>query len=162
MTTKKISRLYYLFPIFGLIVCAIWGAMLFQGEARTATSASWPTTDGVVIKSEWLHHATDGCRFSLQFQYAYSTQGRKYTGNNYQYGGECNDDDVERIVSMYPVGAHVLVHYSPADPQQSVISPDTVSNNAKAAMAVSLILMALFGYLVFVIWRHRSLRNNRA
>ena len=155
MAPKKISRLYYLIPVIGLVLCTVFGMRLLESEYGNDATAFWPTTDGVVIRSEWAPHGGAGCRFSLRFQYAYTAGGKKRSGNNYRYGGECDEQDLERIVTMYPVGAHIVVHYSPADPDQSVISAAEFSSNTQAGMIAIALLLVLFVYLLFFIARSR-------
>jgi hypothetical protein len=155
MATNQITRLHYLFPIFGLVLFGLFGAQLMRTEYRSKTSTTWPTTDGVVIKSAWMSHNGKGCHYSLQFQYTYKVGDRSYSGNNYRFGGECNEEDVMRITTMYPVGAHVLVHYHPDNPNQSVISPDDISRNTKLGMIIFPIMMSLCAYLFFKLYRER-------
>lgn len=156
MATKQITPLHYLIPIFCLIVFGTFGVELLRTAYHAKTSTSWPTIDGNVIKSEWGQRSGKGCHFSLRFEYIYTVENRKYTGDNYRFGGECDKKDVDRITLANPTGAHVLVHYNPDNPYESVISPGDVSTNTLISMLLIPILMSLCVYVIFMFHRTRQ------
>jgi len=97
----------------------IWG----RGAVGQIRAVDYPTVVGLVAKSELeAHHGKGGPSYSPKITYTYRVDGRNYTGDRYRYG-QWNGDSAtaRRIVDDHPAGRQVDVHYSPADPADSVL-----------------------------------------
>ena len=138
-----------MFAFFGF-----FGFALSKDAFDAYSSKSWPTVDGIVIKSDWWHHGGKGCNYGLRFVYNYSIDETTYAGNNYRFGGEC-DADVSQIALAHPIGSKVQVFYKPGSPDISVISPGNISGNTKTGLFVVPIMLALCIGLVVIIFRAR-------
>jgi hypothetical protein len=106
---------------FGL---TYWGWIILQ-NARA--SASWPTTDGVVTKSEvTLSTDADGAdSYSPEVTYSYKVDNTKFFNSTIKFGENSygNRRKAAEIAGNYNVGKKVTVYYDPNKPGSSVLEP---------------------------------------
>lgn len=121
-------------------------AVRYMDNARS--SASWPTTEGIVTESGWSASGGKTCPYDLRLRYVYTLGGQHYGGSNYRFGGVCTEE-VRRIAAANPVGKRILVHYRPAHPDDSVIVP----GSAVSDMAPRLFASLGFSALAFILYR---------
>ncbi|MDQ6685521.1 MAG: DUF3592 domain-containing protein [Pseudomonadota bacterium] len=93
-------------------------------KARATTD--WPTTVGTILSSS-IGKVKTGRSYvwvpRVSFRYQLGPQS--YTSSRYSAQGMSGffiRRSVERILSRYPIGAHVVVAYSPADPGGAVLA----------------------------------------
>lgn len=127
-----------------------WGWTILE---NAKASASWPTAQGEVIKSEVTRN-TDGeghTSYSPEVTYTYfaDNQSRKsYTikfGEN-SYGNKRTADE---IAAKYPIGKSVTVFYDPQNPEKSVLEPG-VSSGSYIVLGIG-VLFVVISLLVPII-----------
>src|SRR5262245_24276121 len=112
--------------VFGLFWWLILGfvcVVLVAGTARQVVSAGWPTADGTVTVSEHAGRRKTGAAWNLAYEYTIA--GRQYTGTTYAYDPMPIQgyEEVARHITIYPVGAAVIVYYDPENPTDAVLRP---------------------------------------
>lgn len=92
--------------------------------AEAHSTRAWPSVPGTVLASYVRVNRGRGINYTPMVQYAYSVQGKQYTGfriSSVEYGEP--ESDAEAVITKYPVGKPTLVHYDPANPLTSVLQP---------------------------------------
>ncbi len=127
-----------------------WGWNILQ-DARA--SASWPTVDGRVTRSE-VTESTDadgGDSYSPEVTYEYQVNNRSYENSTIKFGENSYSSRrrAEEIAATYPVGQRVNVSYDPNEPGQSVLEPGVTGGSyivlgiGALFVAVSLIILII-------------------
>jgi len=83
-------------------------------------SAGWPGVTGSVTASE---RTKRGLRTQPRVTFSYQVDGKDYTGSNIVPGGTVSPKETDAILSRYPAGSAVTVHYCPKDAGVSVLEP---------------------------------------
>ena len=116
---------------------SIWGWSVLQ-DARV--SESWPVTDGEILSSNVrIDNDDDGTAYFGDVTFRYVVDDVVYTSDTVSFGqyGSSNRSHAEGIVTRYPTGNGVTVHYDPADPETAVLEPGvTWSSYFMLAMGV--------------------------
>jgi hypothetical protein len=90
-------------------------------------SASWPSVDGIIVKSELVQRQrrVGGRKEKPQpdIEYTYRIKQTEYRGNQVSAGGLRVGGMAGQWVGRYPVGKQVPVHYDPKDPSVAVLEP---------------------------------------
>ena len=120
--------------LIGFLGFAAVGGMLFlpgwRLARRGAATPGWATVEGQVISAEVLEKTGvyDGDPyqyFQPKISYAYVVNGKSFTGDTIKFGLELihypSTDKAREWLAPYPIGAAPLVHYDPADPQNSAL-----------------------------------------
>ena len=125
-----------------------FGAMLtgigLWGVVRAAPSSSWPGTTGVIERSRVEsvgRHGPD----EPDVLYAYTIEGRRYSGSRIGYAMFLTDGGTRRLVSRYARGQEVTVYYDARRPDRAVLQPG-------GARRAAFVLIAGLGLLM--LW-HR-------
>jgi len=83
----------------------------------------WPTSTGTVIKSDAKRSATGV--WMAEIEYSYRVDSAEYRSSVVNVDGELNvgfsDRYARRRVERYPVGAGVVVHYKPDQPEYAFL-----------------------------------------
>lgn len=114
------------------VIYVVVGVLLlgqFGGQALNyLTSMGWEQVPGTVTSSE-VEDAWDttGDRYAGRVLYTYEVDGVTYEGDQLDlrdvaYVGR--QEDAERLVAPYPVGASVMLYVDPADPTRAVLNRD--------------------------------------
>ena len=109
-----------LFIVIGLVAAGSGVWMLI----KSLRSEQWPVTDGVVLTAEMKSHSGSkgGTTYSAAITYEYRVAGEKYLGEKLAIGSMSSSTSyAQGILSRYPVGKQVVVHYSPADASEAVL-----------------------------------------
>jgi len=122
---SKVRMLFGVLSIFLLIgLCAsIYGGCLL---IKSAQSASWPSTDGIVKTAEMGSQSdSHGTTYAAELKYDYQVDGKALTGNKIRTVkvSSSSGSDARKDLNKYPVGAKVKVFYSPTDPADCVLEP---------------------------------------
>lgn len=101
-----------------------WGWTILQ-NARA--SASWPTADGKVTKSE-VTRSTDAegsDSYSPEVTYTYSVNNTGFSNDTIKFGENSygSRNKANGIAAGYPIGKSVTVYYDPEKPERSVLEP---------------------------------------
>jgi hypothetical protein len=112
-----------------------FGALLLilglYSSIMDTSASSWPVTEGTITSSQvesWGSGAHDPIDYRPAITYQYQVGGKTYNGSQISSGatfyGGVNVDEYEQanaIVSNYPVGSIVEVHYNPNNPNNAVL-----------------------------------------
>jgi hypothetical protein len=115
--------LWILLSLFILAGLAGVGAGVWN-VYRGLRCESWPVTEGIVDRAEMKSHTGNkgGVTFSADVSYHYQVAGTYHTGTRLAFGTVSSSaSHAQEILSHYPVGARVPVHYSPDDPELAVL-----------------------------------------
>ena len=118
------------------------------GVVRAAPTSSWPGTPGVIERSRVASVGRDGPD-EPDILYAYTIEGRRYTGSRIGYAMFLTDGATRRLASRYPVGAAVRVYHDRRRPDRAVLEPG-------GAWRAALVLITGVGMLAF--WRQSTRR----
>lgn len=119
-------------PLIFVVVGAILVFSSIRDIYRAKSSVNWPAIHGKILSSSVkTHHTTTGpnrrksITFLAQILYAFSVDGKSFTGNWVSYGGNSSrhPSDVYRVVNRYPKGKEVIVYYMPDNPKLCVLEP---------------------------------------
>jgi len=115
----------------GLFFCLGIPILLSAAKAagQSIDSLSWPTVEGVITSAQ-ITTTTDSKNnilYNPEIVYAYVVNGQTFTSSNISFNvnsfSTSNFSNAEQIVSLYPVGRTVSVHYNPKDYRQAVLAP---------------------------------------
>ena len=157
----------WVLPLIGvgaLIIAGGFGAGVWRLRKKATASKTWPTVEGTIISSEIVTTTEQRDASSLPFdstessiviggstvrylytaavRYRYAVGGTDYESDHIQWGGQVSTNrqgSAAAVVAAHPVGAHVTVHYDPADPKSAVLHPE-----AKGAIWILILLAAVF------------------
>jgi len=117
-------------------------------------SEQWPVTQGKVASSEVVvvgGHGRVAPREEAQVSYAYVVAGTSYTSDRFSFGEAkpklkmgMGREDARTIVSAYPVGATVTVHYRAGTPGMAVLEPGVSGGAVLRTLAGVLAAIAVF------------------
>lgn len=111
----------------GLQLMRITLTLMLAGWARNEStqgfsSDKWPTLQGTVqsttIKKVMTKNGTT--RDEAEIRYQYSVDGRTYTSNRIQFGGEIFRNPSE-LLGQYKRGKQISIHYNPTNPSISCL-----------------------------------------
>lgn len=113
------------FAIPGAIVAYLGAESLYEGYV----SQGWPTVEGEVIRSG-VNASRGGIRspqrvYSPDVVYSYRVGNGMYTGDRVSFGDYSDSGQryADNVVSRYPGGRMVSVHYAPGNPDNAVLEP---------------------------------------
>ena len=121
---------------------------------RTKAAESWPTMPGTVLHTEIRTHVSRNNRITTRtyepiIHYQYNLMGKPYESKNLSFGSlRMKNDQAEEIVSRYPVGSSVTVHYDPNKPEKSVLE---VTARGGKTMMVSGGIFIVMGIVLFIL-----------
>jgi len=135
-----------------------WGWNILQ-NARA--SASWPTADGIVTRSQ-VSHSTDaegGDSYQPQVTYKYSANNSTYENNTIKFGENSYSSrrKADEIAANYPIGKSVAVYYDPEKPDRSVLEPGVSAGSyIVIGIGVFFILITLITVPIIFFLRNRA------
>jgi len=123
----------------GVVICGIIAVTGLPGVYRASASKNWPTTQGVVTssfaepftafekedsedESETAQHAI----YYPKIEYTYSVDGKSYTSDRLGYARPFPKEEKQEaleVLTPYPVGSDVAVHYRPSSPDFALLNP---------------------------------------
>lgn len=139
----------------GLFGCA---ALLFLvGQRRyQARANAWPVTQGEVVSSvvEQRHSTENGktrTTYLPVVEFAYTVGGNRLHSRQVKLGLEVSGSEsfAQGIVTRYPAGAPVEVHYDPQDPSNAALENPTETNWLLLGVALACFAIALYASRVF-------------
>jgi hypothetical protein len=144
--------------IFSLVFLSLGVIFLVIGVVatqRSKTALTWPVIPGAVLRTDVVRHEdtdSDGIAsvsFEPLVEYQYSLMGQAYTGKRIAFGANrYNYKKALEIVSRYPVGEQVNVHYNPEKPREAVL--ETTAAGGKLFTILGICLLAA-GVVVLII-----------
>lgn len=146
--------------IFSLVFLSLGVIFLVMGVVatrRSKTALTWPVIPGAILMTDIVRHEdtdSDGIgsvSFEPLVEYQYSLMGQSYTGKRIAFGANrFNYKKALEIVSRYPVGAQVNVHYNPEKPKEAVLETSpaggklfTIFGTCMLAVGVVVLIISL-------------------
>lgn len=140
-----------LMGLFGLIF-AIVGIV---ANRKAELSKSWPTVQGQVLTSTIVQHEStdsDGASstsYEPLVEYRYSVIGSPLIGKKIAFGAnQFTYNTAQKIISRYPPGAAVQVHYNPEKPSQSVLETKASGGTVFLVVGIGFIIAAFLIYFL--------------
>jgi hypothetical protein len=142
---------------------AIIGAFIFVTAVlntyRMFACDDWPVTDGVIAQSELKRgFMREGAlKFQLHLVYHYRVEGHAYIGKRISFAGQIKKQkDIKTLLTTYPKGRKVQVHYLPTNPKVATLETHVSWQRLKSLTGGLLLLcIGLAG-----IWRRWSLQTD--
>lgn len=144
------------------LVVGIWVIISSRrGSAMAKSSRDWPTAPGTIISSGMsrtldqrdtnFDQGPNFSNFRPKVEYTYTVEGHAYTGDKIVLGAySTSRQDVSEMVSRYPAGAVIEVHYNPEDPWEATLDTSE-SRFAKLFMTAMGVFFAFIGAIVSII-----------
>lgn len=127
-------------------------------------SSSWPSVNGVITDSERINTTPNvspsDASYQTNFTYIYSVNGKKYSGSNLYWGWNLSSQkSLVFYISKYKKGSEVQVHYSAANPNNSVIEAGIKSDSLFVPVIVALLLLSAIATSFFFLIKHIKEKN---
>lgn len=143
-------------PVILILVGLLFVIIGFILTLRAKAASKWPTTTGVMLKSELVERTTKQRTSNHQIrtytsyeplvEYQYTVDGQNLTGKRLAFGlTRLPLEKAQELVKKYPVGAQVPVYYNPRKVKDSRLEVTA------AAAAPQLIIGAIIG-VIGVVW----------
>lgn len=125
-------------------------------------SSSWPTTTGIVVRSQ-VDTGTGkkgGVTCTLNLAYTYQVNGKTFNADGYtgvSPGMWVNNQSASYgLINAFPVGKHPVVFYSATQPEHSYLLPGVHEFNFMWFLVgtLCLIIGSVFGLVIFWVPRH--------
>lgn len=135
-----------------------WPTLKYAYESK-----SWPSTSGIVTKSEVDTWMKDGkTQYGAVIKYTYQLEGKEYISYNIGVNNSSANNNMsaaKELVQEYPVGKTVDVFYDPELPEAAALKPGVRAGDI--AIAGGMLLFAIIGLLVLfrIIKPTRSYSN---
>jgi hypothetical protein len=161
ITEREARWVVRIFTVFSAIFVLVGIFFTVQGVLewdRAATSASWPTVQGTVTRSEVTsHRSTHKGRTSTSYhahiEFDYEVDGRGLHGTRRSYKVLASSQSAaNEAVAAYPIGRVVTVSYDPGDHEQAVLEPGWDWSNA-IPIAIGLFAVAFTGFIRWLVVR---------
>lgn len=113
----------WLWVAVAVIGFSLLGAGALRAQ-RILASQGWPETDGVVVTSDLQRGVLreGGLKYQYQILYRYTVNGTTYQSKRLSFGGRKSDHSSgQLLLSTYPNGHLVSVHYNPTNPALAVL-----------------------------------------
>jgi hypothetical protein len=155
--------------LFGGVWLTIWtiatlgfDAALVRGIVQEARCRDWPSTQGRVISADIKveHDSEDGSSYTARIRYLYSVNGIEYQCDRIRYGfNTATKTHARRIVSTYPPGSAVVVHFDSSSPGRAVLETGVLTGSD----LFGFIFMVPFNLIMLASWviAFGSLRGRR-
>ncbi len=90
---------------------------------RTLSVESWPTTEGVVKRSEQKSRFSGRLDYAARVEYQFAVDGKVYSSTQIRTRGTStrHEFDSADVVKRYPVGRKVSVYFNPDAPQEAYL-----------------------------------------
>jgi hypothetical protein len=124
----------------GIGLFIAYGAVRMR--VRTRQARNWPKVTGTIMASELETRTSrnDGKptrMYGATISYSYEVGGKTYESDQVQLGGTRETSlpgEFQRLVSRYPEGKRIHVHYDPRDPATAVLEPGETGGIFNVAM----------------------------
>ena len=126
--------------IFGLVL----GGFGYVKLKVSRESGTWPTTQGRITMARLdTTRSNNRTKYSPRLNYTYTVAGTRYTGHNVSaVTSYTSRSRAQTVLSRYPAGSVVTVHYNPAKPSSAVLEP--------GGSGQALLIMG-FGVICFIL-----------
>lgn len=152
MNNPKLAGLIILIVSIGFLG---WG---YHIQKKASASESWPAVQGQITTSKverTFNTSSSGnnkWQYKAIVKYSYEVDGTSYSNDRIDFSSVNWSYDKEhkakRVVSPYPKGKSIEVHYNPLNPEDAVLVKGTVGGT-KWAFVFGTIGLLLGGVLLF-------------
>ncbi|WP_163866606.1 DUF3592 domain-containing protein [Myxococcus eversor] len=142
---------FLVFVLPWVTMTAAFDYLAASNLVRQARTASWPSVQGTVIRSEVTSvRSNKSTNHGLKLAYTYSVDGQSHEGSTVQITESMSGDRgvAEEQMARYPVGASVPVYYQPEQPSEAVLKAGLDSSELFLFM-----LMTPFNLIAFWLGR---------
>ncbi len=140
------------FALMGLVILPV----LLSRAIAQATAMTWPTTEGVMTRSDLRTSGRGKNRQSYwDYAYVYTVDDRQYEGKSRSPGNGYSGPAMawkEKGHELYPAGTQIAVRYNESDPGKSYFGPGPDWTNYALPLGGGFLLIGL-GLLS---WRRAS------
>jgi hypothetical protein len=90
---------------------------------RAVIAKTWPTTDGLILQSEFTEKVGLEPSYEAKILYRYSVRNQTFasTGVRTRKTSSKSESDIRSTVARYPVGSKPKVHFNPSNPSESYL-----------------------------------------
>ena len=138
-------------PIILILVGILFVIIGLVQKLRGIVASKWPSTSGVMLKSELFEHITKTKTASNRIstfssyeplvEYRYTVDGKILTGNRIAIGlTRLPLEKAQEFVDKHPIGAAVPVYYNPKNPKESRL--DVVAAGSAPALIIGTTIAA--------------------
>jgi hypothetical protein len=143
---------------------AVWAGFIFVIDGvvlwnmrKASISATWPSTPGIVTKSELQSVGKRSKKLDLE--YRFFANGERFQGTRYWYGSSSPRDRIwADIHAELPVSSPVMVYYDPAAPHEAAVLVPGVRPSDFYILFVLAPFTLLAGGLAYSQWTNPSSR----
>lgn len=130
--TMKSSTIFLV--LLGLSVSAIGGlftVLMWNSYARAVDQRSWPQEEALILSSEveeWKHDEFSPQEYRFTVLYGYESDGVAKTGDRVTARGNPSYNKRKKpqeMLEKWPVGTKASVYVNPADPDFTILQPDS-------------------------------------
>jgi hypothetical protein len=171
---EKGLRFDYIFVGLFMVIALAAGGLCLYGGIRdivmTKLSQNWPGVEGRIISStivEEVHwsgkdNRTRSVIYIPEVKYTYTISSQVFTSHRIGFGGSDGPkSDAQKIIARYPVGKNVIVHYSPKDPQKSVLETGGSIKGIIVSFMAGAVFLLIGGILLLFMVINSRLNNRR-
>lgn len=124
---------------------------------QSSKSKNWPTTEGVITSSSVsVDSGGDSVdTYGPRVSFRYSVSGKEYENNTIFYKQEPETNDrstAQNVISRYPEGDTVNVHYHPRNPQISVLETGLGAGWPFIVLLIVSVIAIITGIWMVIIW----------
>ncbi len=151
MLDSVASRMFLILFAAGLIVFVIAAAVKWY---ETKQASRWPSVMGVIIRSErGIALRTTGGDSQMpvderiaDIAYKYTVGGRDYVGKRVSLAERIDENEIDGLLTLYPVGKPVKVYYRRGNPAEALLDRE-----APEGVLGGCLLMLVFGILALLV-----------
>jgi len=135
---------------FGLCLIAVALILRLRDQSRLHAAANWPTSAGQILAATIATDETgEHIVHQAVLRYSYRASDVARAGHRVRLlkdGRTTNRGKAEAVVSRYPVGTDLAVHYDPANPDRACLEVETPpqAHLWLGVLGLALIVAALF------------------
>jgi hypothetical protein len=133
---------------------AIWQA--WKNLKMAQASPGWPAVDGMVTASE---RGRVALRTQPRVTYSYAVNGVPHTAKRVSFTPAVPKEKIDEVLSRYPVGEKITVHYLPENPVQAVLEPGSgpqVVAQLRSIIIIFIIFILAQALLTYLRWNEEE------
>ena len=138
-TRRFVSRVMLILAIVFVLFGSITLYIAYEFYTWAESSRDWPTTEGVVTKSDFCSEVRAARNFPYRsetyywadIQYDYTVNGLRYISGDIGVSTAKTNvrTDVQEVLDRFPVGRRITVYYDPFNPDDTLLEPGADTGN---------------------------------
>jgi hypothetical protein len=159
--TQTLKEILLVFILFLLIFLG-WFIVGSIGFYKAIASKNWPTTLGTVVSSEVVRPSGKNTKYEAKVVFTYSVDGKEYTSKKLKATAARGTSDWSRsMVSEFPAGTVVKVHYNPKKPNIALILPGLQKDNFWMTLLPLMVILLILKVMIDQIKKAKNAPNWR-